>query len=118
MDVEFIPFATEPLCDRDEQVLITEADTPWLLDFPPVHSTTNALQNLHCEIIHFCRLMSLTEDEMLSRDELLREIENIAVKTFPGCHVKAFGSHVSTVLTPMSDLDVVRAYISFRKYMI
>lgn len=111
MDKEFVPFAPAPSTEKDEQVLITEADTPWLLNFPAIHSRTNPLQNLHCEIIHFCRLMSITEAEMRSREKVLTQIEDIASEVFPGCHVQAFGSHVSTVMTPMSDLDIVSKHL-------
>jgi DNA polymerase sigma len=107
MDKEFIAFAPILATEKYDQVLITEADTPWLLNFRAIHSRTNPLQNLHCEIIHFCRLMSLTDSEMRSREKVLTQIEDIASDIFPGCHVQAFGSHVSTVMTPMSDLDIV-----------
>lgn len=107
MNDEFVPFAPITEAEKADQVLITEADTPWLLDFAPVHSRTNTLQNLHCEIIHFCRLMSLTDREMRERDGVFDQIKEIATEIFPGCHLKAFGSHVSSILTPMSDLDIV-----------
>lgn len=114
MEEEFVPFLERGeeeseghLGEEPSHALMTDATTPWLPRTAWRGNDTNPLLALHSEIVHFCQLMSLSEAEMATREEVIHEIRRIAQKLFPDCHVHPFGSHVSKILTPKSDLDIV-----------
>jgi hypothetical protein len=110
MEEEFVPLergvSVGDLEGDQTHALITDTTIPWL---PRIafHGNENPLLILHSEIVHFSQLMSLSEAEMATRENIIDEIRKIAQKLFPDCHVHPFGSHVSKILTPKSDLDIV-----------
>jgi hypothetical protein len=114
MEEEFVPFlergvptATEVDVGEDHtHALMTDTNIPWLPKIA-LQGNENPLLILHSEIVHFSQLMSLSEAEMATREGIINEIRKIAQKLFPDCHVHPFGSHVSKILTPKSDLDIV-----------
>lgn len=104
---DFIPFLE---IEKDQPTLITNFNIPWLpKNFFQIN--LNPLLFLHCEIIYFSSLMSLSEAELMKRDEIIEDIRKIALKLFPQCKIYTFGSHVSKILTPKSDLDIVSLFI-------
>jgi DNA polymerase sigma len=112
MEEEFVPF--EGLGEEaggSSHALMTE-HLPWLPNIS-AQGNENPLLILHCEIVHFSQLMSLSEAEMANREDIIEEVKIIALKLFPGCQVHPFGSHVSKILTPKSDIDIVSHPIIF-----
>ena len=86
--------------------LITDSPAPWLSNFTFEHSK-DAIQNLHCECLEFCRFISLTETELATRTTVMNEIQTIISGVFPHTQIQYFGSQLSKTLTPSSDLDLV-----------
>lgn len=129
MEEEFVPFVelagngrgsveVEGNDGDHSHILMTDMKIPWL---PKIvyRGNENPLLILHSEIVQFSQLMSLSEAELANREEILEEIRKIAQRIFPGCQVHAFGSHVSKILTPKSDLDIVSClYISLHNFIL
>jgi DNA polymerase sigma len=90
----------------------------------------SALVHLHNEILALCALVSPSEQEIAARASVLEEVRRVAARAFPtspststttatsttasssttageGVVVRAFGSHMTNILTPSSDLDLV-----------
>jgi DNA polymerase sigma len=108
-DDGFIAFGEEQpfACNETNPALMNDVNIPWLRNCT-FDKSSNPIQNLHNEILQFCRLVALSNEEMETRESVINELKGIALKLFPDCELKAFGSHVSKILTPMSDLDIVR----------
>lgn len=113
---DFLPFLEYK---KDTPILITEFNIPWLnktnnkLTNKLTNNNNNSLINLHCEIINFSNLMSLSNIEMLKREEIIENMKKIILKLFPNCQIYIFGSHITKILTPKSDIDIVSLFFSF-----
>lgn len=66
-----------------------------------------ALSRLHNEMLSFCRFCSLTKDEMSQRRKAFDLLSGIILQLFPMATVSVFGSQLTKILTPSSDLDMV-----------
>ena len=92
-------------------------EAPWLAmerlrdaaDGLNIDKNTSPLIRLHNEILALCDLVAPTESEQTARADLIRELSSFAEELFPGCQVQVFGSQLTSILTPTSDLDVVRS---------
>jgi non-canonical poly(A) RNA polymerase PAPD5/7 len=107
MDEDFIPF---PAKTYDNPVVISNDGAPWLstkTNLQPNNIQTSPLVKLHNEIIQFADFMSLTKAELDERDLIIKEVEVIIKTISPTAKVKPFGSYISKMLTPMSDIDLV-----------
>jgi DNA polymerase sigma len=102
MDEDFISFTAKV------PTRIKEDDSPWsFLDQTRADKNGNPLVRLHNELLQFCNFVSLTSDELKERENVIKEVESIILKRFPTAKVQPFGSYISKLLTPMSDIDLV-----------
>ena len=84
------------------------AEAPWLCAAnTATDSDTTPLIELHNEILALCDFVSPSESDMKVRTDLVAELEKIAHEVFPECSVHVFGSQMTNILTPTSDLDLV-----------
>ena len=74
-------------------------ERPWDSSLPP-------LVGLHNEILRFCDLVSPTEFEKSQRDKALGDVKKVLFECFPGCKVHVFGSELTGLCLPSSDLDI------------
>lgn len=120
MDEEFISFA-EPKEDESKDkksdntlapeapALVNSTPAPWLNfvssddmnQIPP-------FVRFHNEILSFCEYIAPSKDEMRKREDLLKEITDVIKSLWPepDIEVHVFGSQLTKILTPMSDLDI------------
>lgn len=97
-------FEDEPL--KKKVSLLTDITAPWL-DYAVLNIRGVApLVRFHNEILSFCKYVTPSKAEILNRKKLFNEISTIATTLWPNCSVRVFGSQLSKVLTPSSDLDV------------
>ncbi len=54
----------------------------------------------------FCDYISPTSAELQLREDVLSEIRDIVQDLWPTCKVHVFGSQMTKILTPTSDLDI------------
>jgi non-canonical poly(A) RNA polymerase PAPD5/7 len=95
-------------------------EAPWLAierarhaaDHVNLDKSSSPLIRLHNEILSLCDLVEPTESEHKARAELIIEMRSFAEQLFPGCQVQVFGSQLTSILTPTSDLDLVRLVFS------
>lgn len=86
-------------------VLMTSVPSPWLqyevpdLGVPP-------LVRFHNEILSFCEYIAPTSTELRIREEVLSEIKSIIKKVWPSCCIHVFGSQLTQIITPSSDIDI------------
>ena len=86
------------------------AGAPWLcrLRRTTDESTQNSsLVELHNEILALCDFVSPNKEDMKVRADLEEELKNIIQSLFPESTVHVFGSQMTGILTPSSDLDLV-----------
>ena len=80
--------------------------SPSLSSHAPQTSTGSRFIALHNEILAFCDFISPTAGEIARRKALVKEMESIVHEVFPTAAVNVFGSELTTILTPTSDLDL------------
>lgn len=91
---------------RKRIALLTDISAPWLQYEVIDTRNTPPLVRFHNEILSFCEYVSPTKAELLKRKSLYEEIKEIALALWPECSVRVFGSQLSNILTPTSDLDI------------
>jgi DNA polymerase sigma len=105
---DFIPFEETSI----QITMMNSFRAPWLHSFSlsspaaPQTSTGSRFIALHNEILAFCDFISPTAGEIAQRKALVSEIESIVHEVFPTASVHIFGSQLTTILTPTSDLDL------------
>lgn len=57
-------------------------------------------------VLTFCDYISPTTIELQLREDVLQEIRDIVNDLWPACVVHVFGSQMTKILTPTSDLDI------------
>lgn len=118
-DLEFIPFGTvgANLNEASEEnggdsavapALLTSTPAPWLQYSDPGANAEYLppFVHLHNEILTFCEYIAPTRAELNQRDLVLKSLTNIINKLWPTATVHVFGSQMTKILTPTSDLDV------------
>lgn len=81
-----------------------EYQPPWLRHSSRLRSP---LLRLHNEIVEFCRLLAPTEAEAKQRQEALDAVAGVVSEIWPGATTELFGSFLTGLYTPTSDIDVV-----------
>ena len=66
----------------------------------------NPLISLHNEIVGFCKLMEPHPEEMKEREALVEKFTQLAHSVFGKCQVDVFGSQVTGLCLPSSDIDI------------
>jgi len=78
---------------------------PWMESYVD-YNRVNPLIALHNEIVGFRRLMEPREEEMKTREELVAKFTALAKSIFQNCKVEVFGSQVTGLCLPTSDIDI------------
>lgn len=94
----------------------TLSNEPWILasthqpDDAEKEATISVPENpllwLHNEILHFAEFITAKEDEMQARSKLVKTIETFIQEIFPEAVVTTFGSFVTGLCLPCSDVDI------------
>ena len=127
MDDDFLPFTVAPAADAaggrrsfggggddpsssDLHVLpslITDVPAPWMQYTTPPSSSSSPFVRLHNEILTFCDYITPTQSELSARDQIYAEMVDIVKQLWPEGDVVVFGSQMTKILIPTSDLDLV-----------
>jgi DNA polymerase sigma len=88
--------------------LITKHECPWMNDIHKSNKKNSSppFVKLHNEIITFCDYISPTRLELKIRNDTINEIKEIVTKLWPSSTLHVFGSQLTNILTPTSDLDL------------
>lgn len=114
-DSDFIPFNStndketeliQPGSKR--QKLVNSITVPWFSrdGRTTLERRAPPLVRLHNEILTFCQFITPTPAEMKIREKTLSDVTAIIKAKWPDCSVKVFGSQLTKILTPNSDLDI------------
>lgn len=78
---------------------------PWMNQYTDF-GRTNYLVALHNELVDFCKLMEPQEEEMKQRQEVVKTFSDLVHSTFDNAKVEVFGSQVTGLCLPTSDIDI------------
>lgn len=113
-DTSFIPFPFEQegketkveSNKKRRPLLLNRVIIPWLKTASRFDSRAPPMVRFHNEILKFCDFITPTKEEWTDREQTLAEVSNIITSLWPTCQVKVFGSQLTEVVTPSSDLDI------------
>ena len=103
MDQDFVPFTKDESVQQDIK-LMTSTVAPW---FGSPDYGTNSLIRLHNEILCFCEYITPSDEEMEVRHDLKAELSSIIKGLFPEATIHIYGSQLTKIITPTSDLDLL-----------
>jgi non-canonical poly(A) RNA polymerase PAPD5/7 len=119
MDEGFIPFSSavvggDPNNEDgpSQQVqpapptLLTSLDVPPWMEYEVLDVSVPPLVRLHNEVLNFCEYSAPTVNELTMRTEIIDEIKSIIAQLWPAASVHLFGSQLTRILTPTSDIDM------------
>lgn len=111
-DDGFIPIATSSPSNSNSLLKVIDATSiesaPWLIK-TKLNCHTSSLPpfvKFHNEILEFCEFITPTSDEMRDRKIVIDDLRRIITKKWPMSSVHVFGSYMTHLLTPSSDLDI------------
>mmetsp|Transcript_20506 Transcript_20506/g.34311 ORF Transcript_20506/g.34311 Transcript_20506/m.34311 type:complete len:380 (+) Transcript_20506:29-1168(+) len=117
MNEEFIPLPktlVEPKDNDDivasEQLapaLLTSTPAPWLAFSNQYEQRASPLIRLHNEILDCTEYIAPSLLEMKQREKTLAELGEVVRSLWPKSKIDVFGSQMTKILTPASDLDIV-----------
>lgn len=87
--------------------LLTSTPAPWLSYSYQFDRKAPPLVRLHNEILNCCEYIAPSVHEMNQRDVVLSEVSEVIHALWPTAVVSVFGSQMTKILTPTSDLDLV-----------
>ena len=90
-----------------ENVISVESAPQPQSEFNPVRRAASPLQKLHDEILAFRDVVAPSSTERAARDDAFRSLERAAKSCWPHCEAKVFGSALTKLELPSSDVDVV-----------
>jgi non-canonical poly(A) RNA polymerase PAPD5/7 len=110
MDEDFISFLEEDIQQGQRgnnipPALLTAARPQWLT-VNSINSRANPLVRLHNEILDFCANITPSKAELTTRERVLQELSGIIHSIWPQSRICLFGSQMTKILTPTSDIDV------------
>lgn len=110
MNTEFVSFQS-PKNDEtftgeggEDTALLTDTIAPWLQ--PSLTRGAPPLVRLHNEIQYFCKHTRPDACELRTRENLVEELSSIITELWPNADVYVFGSMMTKILTPTSDIDM------------
>lgn len=108
MDEDFVAFSKDETeaAGGNAPVLLTSTAAPWLRYSTSYDHYAPPLIRLHNEILTFCEYIAPSNSELRVRDSVVAEITEIVHSLWPTCTVHVFGSQMTRILTPTSDLDI------------
>jgi hypothetical protein len=114
MDEDFIAFGVDEEKDQGGDsgesaapALLTSIPAPWLAYGYQYDKRAPPFVRLHNEILTCCEYIAPSLHEMKQREIVLAEITDIIQSLWPKSTVQVFGSQMTKILTPTSDLDLV-----------
>lgn len=123
MDEDFVAFSKadddKEFDDVGEEMapaLLTSTPAPWLAYAYQYDKKAPPFVRLHNEILTLCEYIAPSVHEMNHRDVVLSEITEIIHSLWPNSTVSVFGSQMTKILTPTSDLDIVVMNVPESKY--
>ena len=90
-----------------ENVISVESAPQPQSEFNPVRRAASPLQKLHDEILAFRDVVAPSSTERAAREDAFRTLERAAKSCWPHCEAKVFGSALTKLELPSSDVDVV-----------
>ena len=90
-----------------ENVISVESAPQPQSEFNPVRRAASPLQKLHDEILAFRDVVAPSSTERAAREDAFRTLERAAKSCWPRCEAKVFGSALTKLELPSSDVDVV-----------
>ena len=91
---------------------ITDFPAPWLqfseqlASSSDTSSSSSSFVRLHNEILTFCEFISPTQAELAARTRVFQDVKKVVKVLWPCAKVHVFGSQLTRILTPTSDLDL------------
>ena len=79
---------------------------PWIKSNSKCHSLKGILK-LHYEILDFYDFIKLTDSEIRSRNKTYNDISSIIEDNFPNYKCKLYGSFITELSLPNSDIDIL-----------
>lgn len=114
MDEDFLAFSKgdeeKEVDDGGESLapaLLTSTPAPWLTYSYQYDKKAPPFVRLHNEILTLCEYIAPSVHEMNQRDAVLIEVTEIIHSLWPKSTVSVFGSQMTKILTPTSDLDIL-----------
>ena len=92
-----------------------------LANYPPhpwqeeANTESPPLVRLHNEIIKFCQFVYPLKSEIVSREKVVQDINNIALSLWDDCELQLFGSQSTRILTSCSDIDIAFVNVPTRE---
>jgi DNA polymerase sigma len=90
--------------EYEDAALLTDVLAPWLRTALP-HNAPPLLR-LHNEILSFCEHITPSRAQMKVRASIVKELTEIVNELWPSATVHVFGSQLTKILTPSSDVDI------------
>jgi DNA polymerase sigma len=95
--------------DENEQ-LLNQVTVPWInMDIYRnnyMERKAPPLVRFHNEILTFCKFITPSKSELAIRERVISEIRSHITTFWPTCTVNIFGSHLTSILIPTSDIDI------------
>ena len=109
-DLDFIAFPKEatPTAPNASSApkLLTSHPPPWQCPLSPSQHRPRPFVRLHNEILSFCDFSSPSRLELSQRRIAFEEVKDCILSLFPSATVEIFGSHLTGIITPSSDIDI------------
>ena len=109
MDEDFVAFAPNDGISgskyQEDPVLLTAVPAPWL-QFEIQDPLDPPFVRFHNEILSFCEYIAPTSTESRCREKVFEEIRDAVARLWPSAVVHVFGSQMTRILTPTSDIDI------------
>ncbi|OQR86062.1 Poly(A) RNA polymerase [Achlya hypogyna] len=103
-DPTYISFAVSPT--KAPAASPEESAAPWM-GTRKKYTNKNVFLQLHEEILDFVSFLSPTQEEIAMRKEAIAAMRTIVTDLWPEATVEAFGSHLTEMYLPTSDVDLV-----------
>ncbi|BDA44734.1 Terminal nucleotidyltransferase 4B [Coccomyxa sp. Obi] len=116
---EFIGFTDEPVGEEEDEVSARPGGSPKAAEEPSTsgrselpwtrasHRIRSATIRLHNELVEFCRFLAPSSSELEARKAALARVTEAVQSIWPSATVQVFGSFVTGLYLPSSDMDIV-----------
>lgn len=107
-DDEVSPTPNPPTPNKPYNTILNTIIPPWITDRSKNSLERKAppLVRLHNEILQFCQFISPTKEELAARIKAIDEIKRVVLSHWPEAKVHVFGSQLTNILLPSSDIDI------------
>ena len=103
MDSDFVPFKDSESSRNSDIKLMTSSVAPW---FGVPDYSASPLIRLHNEVLTFCEYITPSATEMKTRADLINDLTVLIKETYPTATCHVYGSQLTKIITPTSDLDL------------